>query len=409
MVIVGIFIVLLILVILLALQYWKIHTDALSREEFRIAAQLQTQKLKKEDPKITCDYCGTVIDTRIQKKCPNCGAPYGEDKEWSSRHVIHNSWINKNAKLTTNGKKRKASVEAGQKTKALRYAIVTLVCFIIMLIALIAAGTYFSMRTVSRRDESVNQNDYEHYIAANYHVLNNSTIFEHDDFTIRITGFYQDKKGDSYSPLKIEFTVENNTSKKQRVSMSSNSVNGLSGQTNLFIYDVFDPGTTVFYEKLYFVPGNVISEMVFDRISVQEEDTFINSYTTSDLIRVKTDAVMTEDTIQPEGNLIYTNDMVDVYSQDTEQHTGYKLWIQNKSSNDLKVDCKDLRVDGEKISYYGIYDLTIPGGYLFYENHLRIADEVFEGYENKKVELSLSFHCEKDPSLDFSTGYVELK
>ncbi len=409
MVIVGIFIVLLILVILLAIQYWKIHADVLSREEFKIAAQLQTKKMKKEDPRITCDYCSTVIDTRIHKKCPNCGAPYGEDKEWNNRNVIHNSWIDKNAKLTANLQKRKASVEAGQKTKALRYTIIAIVCFTVFISVIITAVVFFNSRSDSRRDESVNQNDYEHYVPANYHVLNKSTIFEHDDFTIRITGFYQDKKGDTYSPLKIEFTVENNTSKKQRVSMSSNSVNGLSGQTNLFIYDVFDPGTTVFYEKLYFVPGNVISEIVFDRISVQEEDTFINSYTLSDPIRVKTSAVLTEDTIQPEGNLIYANDTVDVYSQDTEDHTGYRLWIQNKSSNDFKVDCKDLRVDGEKISYYGIYDMTIPGGYLFYENHLRIADEVFEGYENKKVEISLSFHCEKEPSLDFSTGYVVLK
>lgn len=408
MYIIVVFIVLAILVILLAIRYLRINADVLSREEFKIAADKRAEKLDRADPFITCDYCGTVIDTRIHRKCPNCGASYGEDKQWENRHNADQAWIDENARMTSNMQKRKAAATASQKTKALRYVIVVFVCLCVMTAVMIFASQYFH-RSESRKDESVNENEYEHYVRANYHVLNNSTILDHDGFTIRITGFYQDKRGNTYSPIKIEFTVENNTSEKQRISISSVGINGLAGQTYLFVYDVFDPGTTVFYEKLYFVPENMISEIVFDHISLYKNDVYSNIYTVPEPVKIKTSAVLTEDKIQPEGNLIYTNEMVDVYSQDSENHSGYRLWIQNKSANDLIVEGRDLRIDGEKLDHAGLYKKTIPGEYLFYESSIRTYDEAFEGYENKKVELSLSFHCEKDPALDFSTGYIELK
>ena len=31
--------------------------------------------------KITCDYCGTLIDTDKYRSCPNCGGAYGNDHE----------------------------------------------------------------------------------------------------------------------------------------------------------------------------------------------------------------------------------------------------------------------------------------------------------------------------------------
>ena len=33
--------------------------------------------------KITCEHCGTIIDTDKDKKCPSCHAPYSDNKEYS--------------------------------------------------------------------------------------------------------------------------------------------------------------------------------------------------------------------------------------------------------------------------------------------------------------------------------------
>ena len=32
--------------------------------------------------KINCEYCDSIIDTEVDKKCPNCNAGYAKNKEY---------------------------------------------------------------------------------------------------------------------------------------------------------------------------------------------------------------------------------------------------------------------------------------------------------------------------------------
>lgn len=32
--------------------------------------------------KINCEYCDSIIDTKVDKKCPNCNASYPKNKEY---------------------------------------------------------------------------------------------------------------------------------------------------------------------------------------------------------------------------------------------------------------------------------------------------------------------------------------
>ena len=32
--------------------------------------------------KINCEYCDSIIDTEVDKKCPNCSASYASNKEY---------------------------------------------------------------------------------------------------------------------------------------------------------------------------------------------------------------------------------------------------------------------------------------------------------------------------------------
>lgn len=32
--------------------------------------------------KINCEYCDSIIDTEVDKKCPNCNASYAKNKEY---------------------------------------------------------------------------------------------------------------------------------------------------------------------------------------------------------------------------------------------------------------------------------------------------------------------------------------
>ena len=31
---------------------------------------------------INCEHCGTLIDINVDKRCPNCGAPYKNNKQY---------------------------------------------------------------------------------------------------------------------------------------------------------------------------------------------------------------------------------------------------------------------------------------------------------------------------------------
>ena len=324
------------------------------------------------------------------------------------RRILIDEWVDDQAHISAEIQRKKAEVKSAPTAKGLRYSIVTLVCFLVFVASLITASLVFSNRSESRKDEDVNENSYDHYVRSNYHVIGDETIFEHDGLSIKITGFYEESRTSSFSPMKIEFTVENNTGEKQRVVMKTAGMNGISDHYYLFVYDTFDPGTTVFYEKAYNVPGNAISEIIFNRISMESKD-YTKRYEVKDCIRVKTSAVVEDIDIEPEGNLIYSSDLVDVYSKDTEDHRGYSLYVQNKSEHDFTIDSDNMLIDGKKIDYNVIYDMAVPAGYLFHEEHIRVHDESFDGYENKEVKISISFKCDKDPSLDFSTGYIELK
>nr|WP_292163217.1 hypothetical protein [Butyrivibrio sp.] len=36
------------------------------------------------------------------------------------------------------------------------------------------------------------------------------------------------------------------------------------------------------------------------------------------------------------------------------------------------------------------------------------TEDTFENVKSKEVKMSIAFNCKEDPSLDFSTGYIEL-
>jgi ribosomal protein L37E len=41
-----------------------------------------SQHREKADTIITCDYCGSKVDTSKYAVCNHCGGPYGDDDEW---------------------------------------------------------------------------------------------------------------------------------------------------------------------------------------------------------------------------------------------------------------------------------------------------------------------------------------
>ena len=44
----------------------------------------QSYYQKKENAIITCDYCGSKVDTGKHAVCDHCGGPYWDDEEWKN-------------------------------------------------------------------------------------------------------------------------------------------------------------------------------------------------------------------------------------------------------------------------------------------------------------------------------------
>ena len=112
------------------------------------------------------------------------------------------------------------------------------------------------------------------------------------------------------------------------------------------------------------------------------------------------------------GSVIFENDNIRIRSLEKEQRDrGYDIWIENLSDNDFYVDTSDFRLDGTiPGSSYILYKSGLPAHYTLHHDSVNCPGEKFESRAaDAKVEISFSFSDPKDPSNDFSTGYVELK
>ncbi|MBQ9030545.1 MAG: hypothetical protein IJ106_03715 [Parasporobacterium sp.] len=53
-------------------------------EEFRTKEKDCTEENRSENTIITCDYCGSKVDTSKHSTCDHCGGPYWDDEEWKN-------------------------------------------------------------------------------------------------------------------------------------------------------------------------------------------------------------------------------------------------------------------------------------------------------------------------------------
>ena len=74
-----------VLLLVYTIQINRTKRDYLGRNAVRKITEQAVESSLKTQTHLTCDYCGCVIDTTRYKTCPQCGATYGEDREWKNR------------------------------------------------------------------------------------------------------------------------------------------------------------------------------------------------------------------------------------------------------------------------------------------------------------------------------------
>ena len=110
---------------------------------------------------ITCEHCGCSIDIDKDKKCPNCGAPYADNREY--KEVKEYNKKNKDYDL----REREANIETkelanklfertmnGSKKVSVFISIIAI--FIVTMVIIIAATTFMSFKDETSNADFIN-------------------------------------------------------------------------------------------------------------------------------------------------------------------------------------------------------------------------------------------------------------
>ena len=404
-------------IIALIVRYLYVQAHILSSKEFRKTAEKQTFKMRAKSTDITCDFCGCVINTAKEKRCPNCGAVYGDDKELKERFQVDEKAVEKKADAAAKEAVEKAHAEGMEVLKHIKIAIAALAGVFALMI--IYAAIFYSSPPSSgkfRSDEKLQDNDYTEYTLISEP---NVTIFDEEGVTMRLVSVYADdyngESDNGWRHYRLGISLVN--TRKEPVSLYYKIV-GINGRSNsrqlVYIGSQFKAGAKVlFYENVYgeyfdsideivvgektlsiIDQGNLYKSDVMDKISVSDKDY----------------PVITDDA--DTGTVIFENDKVRIRSLEKEKRDrGYDVWIENLSDHDYYVDTSDMMIDGKTpASSYILYDNGLPAGYTLHHDNVYCRGEDFEKRaEDAQVELSFSFSDLVDPSNDFSTGFVTLK
>ncbi len=405
-------------IIALTVRYLYVQAHILSSKEFRRTAERQSFRTRSNDPKITCDYCGYVINTAKEKRCPNCGAVYGNDEEIRDRFDVDEAAVEEKADAAANDAVLRAHEKALESLRYIRIAIIALVC--VFILTVIYAVIFYRTTSYSshkyRGNEELSDNSYTEYTLLESPEV---TIFDEGGVTLRVMKVYADNDNGKYDnesrKYRIAFSLVNIRKEPVWLSLKCAGINGRSKSRDTFyISSSFRAGADVlFYENIYGEWYDSVDEIVIGERSLRAEDAgdiFESKEMESFKLSDKEYTVITNDADM--GSVIFENDDIRIRSLEKEdKDRGYDIWIENLSEHDFYIDTSDFKLNGTVPgSSYILYETGLPAHYTLHHDSVYCNGEAFENRaDDARVELSFSFSDPKDPSNDFSTGYTALK
>ncbi len=233
---------------------------------------------------ITCEHCGSTIDLDKDKTCPNCGAPYHDNKEYKEVKNYHSK--NKDYDL----REREANIHSKELANKVFENTVNgvntgkkFVLFIITIIIIImAVAVYFQVRSFNRVSEEIHSgNDYDEEQQQIYDQLMDKLNKENEKVEVEynetaVTASYDitcDKvksykynsvetekyRGDNIDYYKFHVTFKNKTSRSIYLGDFILTYTDDNGNENIVAKEVI-PNITEYEEKLDFsAPANLTS------------------------------------------------------------------------------------------------------------------------------------------------------
>ena len=402
------------------IRYFKVKANAFSRKEVKAMALQKANELSYVDPEITCDYCGCKFNTLQHKVCPNCGAAFHKDEEWVLRHGLEEDYVDETTDALIAAREEKAKEETAKILAKIRKTILILVIIIAGIFLFAGIGYVLLRQSEYRGDEKLNDNDYENFVEADYEWVGDGVLYDQDDVRVTLQGVYVSDKTSSYMTDDYEYDgtvrfglrIENNRDEDISLAFSASGINGLiANSTTASAYDKYRKHKTVLiYEEFHHVPYEQLEEMVVDRIAVHGSDYTYHNEVNDPLI-VKTTATCPYHTDYSDRELVYTDELVDIYGWyvDGQYHSGYRFAVVNKSDKNLHLRKGTVKLDGVESDDINIfYSEALPAGYTIVSHMAYELGEENGEIAKKQVEVNIAVECPSNPSLDFSTGYFDV-
>lgn len=85
--------------------------------------------------KINCEYCDSIIDTEVDKKCPNCNASYAKNKEYKEYIRKEKEEAARMEEFTNQVKERVISqFKVNQKVSKVVFIVASIIILIIFIV-----------------------------------------------------------------------------------------------------------------------------------------------------------------------------------------------------------------------------------------------------------------------------------
>ena len=400
-------IALIIAIIVLTIRYFLIYARLTSHKAFDREAKENMEKKARTDPYISCDYCGTRIDTRKDRTCPHCGASYGKDEEWIKRNTIDSAWVNKQADKAADARIREVKKDAKAVGRKLRILIIILVVIVGGLIALAISVTYAEKERSYVQDQEVNRYSFENYEEIPLTFENDGVIAESDGVTIQLAGFYRDADRGRWE---VGYHYVNNSDQDMKVSFYLSAINGYADYFG-WQYDTLRKGADLtIYETLYTLDDlgiETIESVILSDISIRNAD-YETVYEQEGNLKLTTDQDKGTEPVLSDGQVLFENDEVTIVGLGFVNYEFY-FEIQNKTDYDLTFKTDGTSVNGKIVSSYGS-DRYLPSGCIYKEATVYSSDDSWkERQDGDVLRVNISFTCTEHPELNFSTGYLETR
>ena len=394
------FLVAVVFFVIYVVQMHRTKKQYLGKNAVEQIAKNAARAALKNETKITCDYCGFVIDTKIHKVCPQCGASYGTDQEWQGRREVDQAQMDQ--KIQDGIQRNKNTVKRlnANRMKKATFLIIAISAFIVFAVAIVLLA--FGTKTVNlNRSEEVR----EGYVKANY-AFTDPVVIDNEDLTVELGDIYY--RDDSYlektqMSYMIEVRIQNHTGKNGKLTIYAPAANNRCIPEILYESVGYKNEIIRFLDiPSYYLGDEYLKKIVLNNIRFMDKQ-YNEVVNIPEFLTFETDADMELEPAEPIGDVLFEKNGLIFSIQRTDED--YWFYVTNTSQQDFGVRTYASLVNGKTDKLW--VDGTIPSGCRDEANILSRI-HLDEEEELSEIKIQLECNCYSAPQESFVTDYIEL-